>query len=682
MDRIPLSNWAQRAATWAFVIGLGLYGLWSFPLALFGPDRALVPGDLGDARFNNYILEHFHQYASGEVASYWDAPFMYPYKNVIALSDNLLGTAPLYSLFRHAGFNRETAFQFWILAMFALNYCCAFLALNAWSRRPLLAAGGAFIFAFGIHMITHLHHAQVFPRFMVPVAFWFCWQWLQSGRPQHLMAACGAVVFQFYCGIYLGFMLVYALLFLVLAYAFVFRAELWTRRWRAWRPYASIALVLVLAGVALFPLMWPYIRISATTGMRAFAEIIDTLPRPASYFFTHPAALAWHDLSAHSKEAFPNWWNHFHFMGAVPWVALVLLPFLAWRKHFDEVERRKLLVVGLALLLSTLFCLRIGDLTLYKLVFKLPGFAAMRAMDRILAVQTMYFALVPVIVFAHVGRRDWHRLVLAIVLVAVIVVENKVDPKMTKGYDKYTSRSMVDRVALDMARQVTQGTKAVAYAPVRSAMGPHEEHDRTITMHLTAMLAGQQVGIPVVNAYTGSYPGNYMDFWNRLDQPTLDAWCAYNANPSADILLVNNVHQPILTTDTVHLIAANGAYVCLNTMEGDHAIADRPEPLHWETFTRIRISPNHVAFMAHNDRFLSAALHKDGVLAATSDRMGDMAVFKQVDLADGHVALLADNGKYVEWDSTSNRLYARAEDPSPTCYLRMQRALPAEVARF
>ncbi len=48
-DRIPSSMRIALAAIWP--AALLLYGLWSFPLAIFGPDRELIPGDLGDARF-------------------------------------------------------------------------------------------------------------------------------------------------------------------------------------------------------------------------------------------------------------------------------------------------------------------------------------------------------------------------------------------------------------------------------------------------------------------------------------------------------------------------------------------------------------------------------------------------------------------------------------------------------
>ena len=53
-----------------------LTGLFVFPIQIFEIDFSKIPGDLGDARFNNYILEHGHRYLTGEVSSFWDAPFI------------------------------------------------------------------------------------------------------------------------------------------------------------------------------------------------------------------------------------------------------------------------------------------------------------------------------------------------------------------------------------------------------------------------------------------------------------------------------------------------------------------------------------------------------------------------------------------------------------------------------
>ena len=684
----PRQHWAVRwLLRWMVPAALLAYGTWTFPLAMLGDERKLLPGDLGDSRFNNYILEHFHQYATGKVDSYWDAPFMYPYKNVTALSDNLLGTAPLYSLFRHFGFNRESAYQLWILALFSLNYICCFIALVLWSKRAALSACGAYVFAFGIHMIGQMEHAQVFPKFMVPLAFWFCWQWLNSGRAKHLLWTALAVVYQFYCGVYLGFMLCYGLLFLAIAYGLVdfrrlvrYRPSMHSGRQARWQPFAKGAGVLVLAAILLWPLMQPYLEVSDAIGMRTFAEVQSTIPRPQSYFFTHPGALSWRSLSAHSQFGFPEWWSHFHFMGALPWIAILLVPIVLWKSGTDPVVKKSVAVLGVAFVLSTFFCLRlptgqagIGDFTLYEFVFKLPGFSAMRAIDRIINVQAMYFAAIMVMIGAAITTKAWVQAVIGVCLPIAIVIENKVDVNELKRYDKYAAQELVDRVVLDMQLQHDSTATAYAYTPVCGVLPFAEDHNRTIHMHLTAMLAAQRIGVAVVNAYSGNYPGNHMTFWDRQDQRSLDDWCAFNGTSSTGIRIVNNIHRPILRSDTIALLAPNGKYVCVDPSRGDRAFADRASVGNWETYVRVRLSPTECAFVAHTDRFLSAELHRDSALVATTDRLGDMGVFTLEEQPGGSVAIRADNGLYVALDTASLRLVARAAAVDASCLFRFER---------
>jgi hypothetical protein len=48
-----------------------------------------IPGDLGDSRFNMYVLEHGYRWLTGLDASFWSAPFFYPFTN-----DSLLEIGP------------------------------------------------------------------------------------------------------------------------------------------------------------------------------------------------------------------------------------------------------------------------------------------------------------------------------------------------------------------------------------------------------------------------------------------------------------------------------------------------------------------------------------------------------------------------------------------------------------
>ena len=598
----------RNLAGWGIAVALFVWGMWSFPVALLGPDRELIPGDLGDARFNNYVLEHFHQYASGRVHRYWDAPMMHPWPNVIAHSDNLLGTALFYHFFRTLGWNRETAFQLWILLLFALNYWCCFIALRAWTGETALAATGAFIFAFGIHQIGHLYHVQVFPRFMVPLAFLAFWRWLASGGALSFGLAVVAVVYQFYCGIYLGFMLAYALAFLASGHLIAYR------RSGAWayfnKPKRLLAWTgLLIAGVLLLlPLMLPYIEVSRTLGMREFHEVEASIPRPISYFFTHPAALSWRDLSHHSQFAFPEWWHHFHFVGALPWVAIatLLLALVMLRTP----QRRIIAAMLIAFALSTLFWINFGGFTLYRVVYLLPGFSAMRSLDRIINVQVMYFAILFVMGAGLFIRRPTVAWVLAIVLPLAAALENQVDVGWTRRFNKHEARNEVDKLARHIKVQMPEGAKAVAYMPLLSIIPWEQVHDRRIETNITAILAAQQVGVPIVNAYTGSYPGNYMGFFDHMDRPHLDAWMQFCGTTAEGIAEVNDLDLPYHSSDTVYMRTEDGAAVHAHAGQapGIHGpdADEGPTPL-----LGIRTMDGRLALRTPGGAFIAAFTHED-----------------------------------------------------------------------
>lgn len=672
---ISANAWSKISGV-AVVLFLFAYGLFSFPLALFGPDRAMIPGDLGDSRFNNYILEHFHQWTAGKVDSYWDAPFMYPHQNVTALSDNLLGTAPVYSLFRRMGYGRESAFQLWILLVFAMNYICCFLALRQWSRHAVLAACGAYIFAFGIHSIGHLDHAQMFPRMAVPLALWWCWQWLQHGRILHFLLTALAVVFQFYCAIYLGFILCYVLLCLMIAHVLMHLGEIRRYLPAGWRRGLAGLGIIALAAAIMLPLMLPYLEASKVTDMRRIDEVRHAIPRLQGLFFTHPAALSWRSLSLHSQNAFDEWWNQFHFMGGLPWLAVLLAPWLLWRRDLRSEQRRTIGVLMVALLLAIIFCLRIGDFTLYGVVHALPGFSAMRSIDRFMPVIAMLFIALMTLVFSNVPAKAWPKLVIGIVLALVVVLDNRIDVGQLKRYNKNAAREFVDRARLDMQLQAGHDTRAIAYTPARGALDHKEDHHRSIAMHLTAMLAAQELGMPVVNAYTGYYPQHYMAFWDRQDRRTLEDWIFFNGMATDGIQLVNGVREPIFRADTVQWRGPNGKFLSADPRRPLEPHVDNGDPGLWETFVRLELAQGRTAFVAHTDRFLSVELHRDSGLVVVSDRLGDMGVFILQEHNDGTVGIRADNGRFLVLDTLTYRIHARGDSTDALGRFRLPRPAP------
>ena len=190
-----------------FVILLFLIGMYLVPMRIMGFDFSRIPGDLGDSRFNNYILEHGHRYLAGDEEQFWTAPFMFPQENNVALSDNLLGTLPVYSFFRTVGCDRETSFQWWFLMMFVLNFWDSWYTFYKLTGNMIGAALGAFVFAFSLPVIAQINHVQLMPRFAIPLCFLFLIGYFRTLSPKFFAGFLLMMGLQFYCGMYMGFLL-------------------------------------------------------------------------------------------------------------------------------------------------------------------------------------------------------------------------------------------------------------------------------------------------------------------------------------------------------------------------------------------------------------------------------------------------------------------------------------------
>lgn len=667
------ARWAVKAMAILVPMALFLVGTWSVPLAVFGPERALVPGDLGDARFNNYVLEHFHQYITGKEASYWDAPMMYPEKNTIARSDNLLGTAPIYSLFRSNGFSRESAFQLWLLMLFSLNFWCCFIALREWAGDAVLAACGAFIFAYGIHNQGELPHAQMFPKFMVPLAFLFLWRHLRTGSVRQLVWATAAVVYQIYCGAYLGLMLIYGLFFLLLGHVIAHRGE-WLQHFRQRAFTPRVLLVLVGPGIALLPLALPYWSAQGIGEDRTFKDIAGAVPRLSSLFSSHPAAMSWETLD-HVGSGLPGSGDHHLFMGGIPWLAVLAVPLLLWAWRKDRMAHRTLLALSVAFAGSWLFCLRFGGLSLYELVFRIPGFSDMRSITRIIHVEAMFFLILLMLVLRKAVQQRRTRWAVMLLLPLLVVQDHRWNMRHIPRFNKYDAQELVDRIAMDISTQRDTSHKVIAYMPLRNIAEKEDLHQGTIDLQLSAMLAAQQLHVTTVNGYSGSYPPGFLPFFDHMDPRGLLIWCEHKGIPSSLVQPINNIGFVPTDTLVIWLQAFNGKFICANSMKDDLAIADRDAPQAWETFVHVSLPGERHAFLAHNGDYLCAEIAEEKQLSATGERLGDFGLFTLVDAGGGTVGIKAHNGRYLSVDSTSFRVFASDTVIGPHARFRI---LPAD----
>ena len=511
---------SNKFISYLLPLALLCIGLYLTPLNIYGPDFSKVPGDLGDARFNNYILEHNYKFFTGQVDKYWDAPFMYPYQNVLAFSDNLLGTAPIYSLFRLIGTDRETSFQLWLLTLFILNFICCYWALNKWSGNNVLSSTGAYIFSFSILLVGNIYNVQTYPRFIVPLVFYWCWKYFSEKQIKYFLYVSLGIVFQFFCGIYLGFLLLYALLFLFIAYIIVYRDYTLFTQFKNNKTTGAHFLILLLSLCVFYPFIKPYVAIAQNAGIPSFDEVKQYIPTLRSYFFTDKAPVFWGVLSEHAVPVIKNWWCHFLFIGALPWLGILALPFVLFFKRTEKPTKKFIFFLFLSLFLSFIFCLNINGFTLYQLIYKIPGFSAMRSMNRIINIEVMFFILIFVFVFNELSKKNLIVKWLVYSFPLLVILDNAIRPDKILKYDKMESQHRIELVSKEIQYQYHNEYKAIAYMPDTMVNAVH--------LHIDVMLASQKLNIPCVNAYSGHNPGEFNDFFGSTDSLSLKKWCEYN----------------------------------------------------------------------------------------------------------------------------------------------------------
>ncbi|HSY60789.1 MAG TPA: hypothetical protein VK796_02885, partial [Cytophaga sp.] len=356
-----------------------------------GFDLSVMPGTLGDGRFNNYILEHGYLYLTKGNMSYWNAPFFFPEKNVISYSDNLFGALPIYVACRW-WVDRETAFQLWYLILTALNFVGAYYALKKLNITAFSASVGAFIYAFSLILFIQTIHIQLLPRFAVPLAIVGCYLWLQ-GDKKYFYVAVLLLVYEFYCAIYLGYFLTYVIIAMFLIHVIKARkinviVSLFKTKKDRIRTVVFVCVVLCLLGVLFYPY---YLRSVDANGYSPLLIIGHSQPRMWNYFFVSDKSILWGWSSLFVKnhfvqEKFLNGENYI-FIGILPYI-FIAAAFFMFRKNTTT---RFFLIT---LLVVFVFTLSIFGFSLYTYIIHLfPGAMAIRVVSRYIVVALFLWSI-------------------------------------------------------------------------------------------------------------------------------------------------------------------------------------------------------------------------------------------------------------------------------------------------
>jgi hypothetical protein len=474
-----------------------------------------------DNRLNNYFLEHSFQLAFNRdyAGSLWSPNFFYPFKNALALSDNLWGSAPLYWLFR--GFlPSELSFQLWMIGTTLLCFASFVMVLRHFKVSHVLSAMGGFLFAFGMPRMLQLSHPQLLPQFYMPFAFLFLWQFIHKPNNSRLILAMIFIYLQLLAGIYLGWFLLVSLPILVAVPLYHGHALRVSLKEYFTNNKKTAAVALLVWSTAMIALLLPYVKMSRLlNGGHSMEEVSAMIPRLSSWLLPPPNSL-WSSLLEPLSKDLPVSHEHRLFMGFTVLFLTVLAVYTFFKKHEFLGQERSDIIKACLIVALVIFVVSLRELGLWKLVYIfVPGASAIRAVARISLV--LYFFLLIAILLsldsflkATISNSKKRLLLSSSVCILALSEQILVNPT---NYDK----GPFLKVEAELQGLMGKGCD-LAYVSLNK--DEKDEPFAFFAFQLSAMWAGLRASVPVVNGYSGGAPPNYTGMDHRLTVPELQEW--------------------------------------------------------------------------------------------------------------------------------------------------------------
>lgn len=437
---------------------------------------------------------------------------MFPDKEVISYSDNLLGITPFYVLFRVWGTDYLTAFQLLIFLCHVLNFLTCFYALHKLTGNKYAAATGAFIFAFSLALNGIHNHPQFTFRFCIPLFFYHLHQYLTARNLKSLLYSVAFLVLQFYLGVYLGYFLT---LFGALYFLSFNLAHYKSFSWQMLEKYViHIGISAGGAIVTLLPIFYFYYKRNQITGYYTdFNQVLATIPQIPSYFKSHSGSVMWHSLSATPVLSEYSWF-HTLFPGALVFACLFASVYLVAKNYNKQLLISILLLLLLAFALTTNF----NGNTFYDNLLHIPGFKAIRVVSRLILVLLFPFSWIVCLTVKYVFDCYSKAAKIVIMLLPVILfADNFCKAESFKTFSKSECRQRIDAIKNKiLSHPDYKNYSAFAYIPA--------SNEEAYKLQIDAMLCAVNLKWKTVNGYSSSCHGKFGPVWENHDSTSVVTW--------------------------------------------------------------------------------------------------------------------------------------------------------------
>ncbi len=468
------------------------------------------PGDLGDGRFNELVLEHGYRSLTGTYP--WGSPSQFfPQQHTLTFSDTHAGTIPIYAVFRLAGFPIERAWQGWFVIVALLNTIAVFRLFGALGiahgiRGPLVFAASAsavVVWLAGTHM-------QMLPFFPVVLAWDQLVRWAQSRGLLRLFAAGGWLAWQFAAGPYLGFFavaLTLAMACIHLGFRFACGPAIPGSTLPAPPASKTLSIAVAIIGTALgLAAAQVYLRSSSMGVARSMAEVVALAPS-LSAWVTAPPTHVWWRAGWPGGQA--NLVELAWLAGFIPLFLLPVALVVGW-KHRQDPSRRWMLAAAAGGLLTLFFFTKWGHDgggAWLVVAEKFPALRAFRSAGRIAPLLFLLF-----VAAAGLLLTGWQtgggRLRRYAALTLALLIAGETLGHLQPHMDLALARARADSVITAWRAAGDRPVLAYAFSYANQPAA---------WLHLDAWNAALRLGRATINGYTGGVPSMS---WSFIVNPT------------------------------------------------------------------------------------------------------------------------------------------------------------------
>jgi hypothetical protein len=466
---------------------------------------ARMPGDLGDGRFNNLILEHVYRSWKG-IYPLWSPGQFYPVQGTLAYSDNHLGTAIIYAGFRLLGFDIENAFQGWLLVICLLNAFSLYLLLRELDVSPWICVPCVFLGTSSCALVVKFGHPQILPFFPFILSLFFLLRAWRLRNFAYVVPAILAYTYQHFCYLYDGYFCTWLSLFLCFALAIL------SRPWPTWRlaiwpslrrHLGSIVAVSVFSLLALLWIYYPYLLFSRENGTRSLEEVVKNSPRWSSWFSASPFSYLYHRQNFLPPATEINPGENFLFTGWIVWaLGFVSLPYLWVNRARRRIDPAWPIIAGifftwLVILFGVTSWSAAGQSPYLFLCRRIDALRAFRCVSRIAYPLGILQAVFAALLLQQLLRSTARTLrILALLTAWLLLVDN-----FSIGELSYSRELARDRAKAVLDQWRTLGaSKPLLFAPGYT-------NQASYIVNLDAWSAALRNKGETINGYSGNIPG-------------------------------------------------------------------------------------------------------------------------------------------------------------------------------